>query len=664
MIKLKVFEDSDIFFEDSFSEEKEISVGRGSFCDIVLNNHPGISRTHFKIIINNDLSVHIELVSKTGKLIHLGQNISEISLSEKETTISIPPYDFTFEIPTVAVPVEIAPVSEDVSLLGNEDQFASSAIVPTNENSSLSTNNGFDEDETTKIAAAAPLEYSVKVFKGERLLQELALEGNSWNFGRDQSCHYTIKAKKTSRQHFSITNSRDSFFVKDLGSSNGTFLNKQQLPVNQEIELKSGDYIEVADFKFIFEIKDHSFGDKIKDVALIEQFGTEDAFSNLKEIEELRGNALAINDEFLKLPEKDRPSVLANKQPQKKNYLRPMLLSMIILAGALYYTFNSEPEVDAAELASIEEEKRLVKEKINAATDKFNLALRFYNESQFERCIFEIDEFMKYDVQTEETSGAIELKNQCDIEKDRLQRKRDLEIQEQQRMITEKKIQDLITKCKPLAIEGTSSLAPCIEPAFNLDPSNEEIANLTSIAEDVDLQREREKENAELYKKRVNSGKSLYRKAVNYDKYGDWKRALKAYSKHISSKYPDPGKLKKKARRSIASINTRINSILSSSVKESRKHADDDDYKSAILSANKGLDVNRDHIELLKIKTEASKNLKAILRKYYQESVIQEDFGQVDEAKVMWKKILSQGVKGSNYYKKAKLKLRYYEEGV
>ncbi len=660
MVKLKVYEDSNLFFEDDFSEEKEITVGRGSFCDIVLENHPGISRTHFKITITSDLSVNIELTSKTGRLIHSGENIPGIQLSGRETTISVPPYDFKFEIPLEEAPQAQSPLEKEEPLA----KKAESSLTLADKTNSLSASNEFSEDETTKIAAAAPLEYSVKVFKGERLLQELALQGNTWDFGRDQSCHYTIKSKKTSRQHFKITSNKGKFYVKDLGSSNGTFLNKQQLPVNQEIELKSGDYIEVTDFKFIFEIKDHSFRDKMKDISIMEAFGGEDPSADFGQIEALRKNALSINDEFMKLPEKDRPSAIADPTSKKKRYLRPMLLALIILSGGLYYVQNSEPEINVAELASIAEEKRMAKERINAATDKFNLALRFYNESQFERCIFEIDEFIKYDIQTEETAGATELKNQCDIEKDRLQRKRDLEIQEEQRLITQRKIQDLILECTPLAQKGKAALSPCIEPAFNLDPANEEIAQLTSLAEDADIRREQKKANAKKYHQNVAAGKRLYNKAVDYDRFGDWKRALKAYSKHIKSKYPDPKRLKKKSKRSISSINTRIEGILLSSVAEAKKYADNDDYKNAILSANKGLEVNRDHAKLLEIKAKASKNLKIILRKYYQESIIQEDFGQVDEAKIMWKKILSQGVKGSDYYQKAKLKLRYYEEGV
>ena len=225
-------------------------------------------------------------------------------------------------------------------------------------------------------------------------------------------------------------------------------------------------------------------------------------------------------------------------------------------------------------------------------------------------------------------------------------------------------VEALIKECTPIAEEGASDLKRCIEPIFGLDPSNEQAAALLDRAEAVDLKRQQEEADAAKYRKRVASGRYLFKKAEDYDKYGDWKRALKAYDKHVKSGFPDPGKLKTKSKRNIAAINTRIDSTLQGAIDASEKFLAEDDYKNTVLEANKGLEVNRDHPKLLQIKATAQRSLKMILRRYYQESVIEEDFGQIDEAKIKWKKILEQGVPGSDYYNKAKLKLKYYEEGV
>jgi len=473
MIKLQIFEDSNLYFEDKYSQETELVVGRGSTSDIVLEGHPGISRSHLRIKVKGT-NVEVELISASGRLIQNGQNIKEALLQSGNHVVSIPPYDLKFEIPTEAQEVSIEDVleypeaaTEHDSESEPENVHEESQLLISEEKSTVPV--GFDEDEKTKTAISAPLDYSVKVFKGSRLLQELELDGESWDFGRDESCHYTIKSKKTSRKHFTILNSRNKFYVKDLGSSNGTFLNNQQLPSNQEIEVKSGDYIEVSEFKFIFEIKDNSFENRLKEVAILEQFGSEPESNSLQEIGELRDNALALSDEFLKLPEKDRLEL--TQQAKKPNYLRPVLILLIIGMFGGYYSMENGNKLDKAQLAAIAAEKRMQKERVNAAVDRFNLALRFYNESQYERCIFELDEFAKYDVETEETSGAAELKNQCDIEKERLQRKRDLEIQEEKRREIAARVGALIKECTPFAEEGTADLKRCIEPIYSLDPS-------------------------------------------------------------------------------------------------------------------------------------------------------------------------------------------------
>ena len=44
------------------------------------------------------------------------------------------------------------------------------------------------------------------------------------------------------------------YYLMDLGSTNYTYLNNEQIPANQEKVIKSGDNIKAADEEFIFEI--------------------------------------------------------------------------------------------------------------------------------------------------------------------------------------------------------------------------------------------------------------------------------------------------------------------------------------------------------------------------------------------------------------------------
>ena len=661
MAKLKVFEDSNLVLEQDLSEGTVLTIGRGSESDIKLEPHPGISRDH-AVIKYEDGQVRIDLVSSSGVLVQNGQTVKEHVFSEVATTASIPPYNFTVELPAPQVIAEENEDQEEEAFESFDDSNLPSSDAGLVDNTAQSPMavqdfNEEDDNEKTSVGSQQALDYAIKVFRASKFLQEIEIKGNNWIFGRGDDCDYTINSKKSSRTHFNILKIGASFYVKDLGSSNGTLLNNQQLPANQEVELKSGDYIELAEYKFIFEIKDKKFQEKIKNISLIEEAVT----SNQEDLSAIRSQAHVVSDETLRLGGSASQQVGA--KDKRSNFIRFILIIAIAGMGAFYFMGGQGNKIDMTELASLAETKRMQEEKKNAAIDKFNLALRFYNESQFGRCVLEVDDFLAMDIQTEETSGAEELRNQCDIEKERLQRQKDLELQEQKKAELEARVSALIDACRDQVVQGTEVLRNCLLEAESIDPTNSEIAALYDEAQAIELEKAQRDEERKAYLNRVARGKGIYDQAKDFQKHGDWKRALKTFNEFIKSRYPDPGAYKDKARREVASINLSIGSQIEEALRLSKKFLQDGEYKEAILAANKGLEVNRDHVELLEVKTEAVKLLKIILRRYYQESIIEEDFGEIAEAKIKWKKIIEQGVEGSEYYSKAQLKLKYYEEG-
>ena len=69
--------------------------------------------------------------------------------------------------------------------------------------------------------------------------------------GREQDCQLRPKSADISRHHCVITQEGEELFVRDLGSSNGTFVNGQKL--SGETKVKIGDRVQVG--PFIFEIQ-------------------------------------------------------------------------------------------------------------------------------------------------------------------------------------------------------------------------------------------------------------------------------------------------------------------------------------------------------------------------------------------------------------------------
>lgn len=76
------------------------------------------------------------------------------------------------------------------------------------------------------------------------------------SLGRRGSNDIVIKDPYVSKNHFLIVEDEDNYFLEDLDSSNGTYLNGEE--VLDAVELKNGDIIKVGSIEFLFVNK----GDK------------------------------------------------------------------------------------------------------------------------------------------------------------------------------------------------------------------------------------------------------------------------------------------------------------------------------------------------------------------------------------------------------------------
>jgi hypothetical protein len=63
---------------------------------------------------------------------------------------------------------------------------------------------------------------------------------------------YCLENEAVSRYHAKISREEDSFFLTDLNSTNGTFVNQEALPTYQKKEIKFGDEIAFANIKYRF----------------------------------------------------------------------------------------------------------------------------------------------------------------------------------------------------------------------------------------------------------------------------------------------------------------------------------------------------------------------------------------------------------------------------
>lgn len=77
--------------------------------------------------------------------------------------------------------------------------------------------------------------------------------GSLTTIGRGAECNLKIASGEISRRHCQLTVDDDKVQVRDLGSSNGTYLNGKLIPPNQNIELSSGSRLTIGPVKCVVQ---------------------------------------------------------------------------------------------------------------------------------------------------------------------------------------------------------------------------------------------------------------------------------------------------------------------------------------------------------------------------------------------------------------------------
>ena len=95
-----------------------------------------------------------------------------------------------------------------------------------------------------KTHGPSTMNYVLQVVRGRSASTTLKLTDNVTSLGRHDDCVIRIKSAQVSRRHCEIFEVGDQLMLRDLGSSNGTFVNGKR--INGELSLKHGDELTVG----------------------------------------------------------------------------------------------------------------------------------------------------------------------------------------------------------------------------------------------------------------------------------------------------------------------------------------------------------------------------------------------------------------------------------
>lgn len=95
--------------------------------------------------------------------------------------------------------------------------------------------------------------YLKLINRKERLpfkVQEHYYIGDNTYIGRDDSNDVVLKDRFISKKHARIIKDQGIYFIEDLDSANGIYLNGER--INEAIELKDKDLIDIGQVEFLF----------------------------------------------------------------------------------------------------------------------------------------------------------------------------------------------------------------------------------------------------------------------------------------------------------------------------------------------------------------------------------------------------------------------------
>ena len=212
------------------------TVGRAQDNDIVINNL-ALSRRHAQLVYVDDGGYELsDLKSQNGVYINSERIRSGRVLSDRDT-ITLGTYNFIFredEAASRAPPRRKSSTQAELDLEPEYDDEDEGDYQPEYE----------DDDEE------APVPLLVLTYNDVEL-QRFPIREDSCLVGRAKECGVQIPERRLSRKHCQIVrNEGERYFVKDLGSQNGTYVNRRR--IRGFHELSPGDVLNFAEYSVTF----------------------------------------------------------------------------------------------------------------------------------------------------------------------------------------------------------------------------------------------------------------------------------------------------------------------------------------------------------------------------------------------------------------------------
>ena len=632
-----------IIEEVSLEEGREYLIGRHKDCDFVLQEEAGLSRNHVKIYQSTETGHWIiESISEMGGLYLEGEEVEGVEL-EGSSLLTLKSYVFEF-------------IKEEDQKEEEEDQKTEENFMPELP-PAVESKKEVSLSGSTKILNDSDLIHSLHVYISGEFSDDIGLdEGESWIVGRSEECDISIDYSVLTRKHLQISKVDGYFYVKDMGSSNKTFLNGKELEPQKTVPLRANDEISISDLRIIFEVRNKNL---------------EQVMSNLpslvSEDSEEEGGlpAMALSKVVLE----EAPPEAEEADDKKQGFLTPkkliILIGIIALGVGLYFNYESEKKKKKALAA-----RQKIKEQQDKLEVFYRNALNNKEEERYQLCIEQIEELHRM------SSGGYfkdseQILIQCQNALDRLKQKEEYLEQEKIRKQTEARIQEIVDRCKKQyskkVIQTVEDLNKCAEELLGgLDPANSEISSIRMEIEEKERLELLALQKREAYQALIRGKRGLYSRAKKRRDKSDISEApevIKVYNVFLKAAkgFSPLQELYKQAEEERDSLQNEYDTKLTGLYKSCENLINNNKLKQAYYNCREILNFRKNDKKAREYMKTAKLDLQKEFKSIYEQSMLDESFSRIKEAKKLWTEILEKDIKEGYYYKKALVQIKKYK---
>lgn len=212
------------------------TIGRAQDNDIVINNL-ALSRRHAEVLKRGSCFEIRDLGSQNGVFVNRTR-VKEICELNDADVVTLGTYEFVFTFDDVIQDERsVSPKSQPLS---RHDSLEATHLTDKRPTGPTGVEETADLDPDDDNEELLVLRYN------DLELQKFALERDRCVIGRGADCDIQIAERRLSRRHCQIERQAGRFVVKDLGSQNGTYVNRTRITGAHPLE--DGDVLNFAEY--------------------------------------------------------------------------------------------------------------------------------------------------------------------------------------------------------------------------------------------------------------------------------------------------------------------------------------------------------------------------------------------------------------------------------